>query len=157
MKFSRIKGHTTRMEGLVIHRNPASPEVLEQRRARIAQLSAASFKMPQLKHCKSVQEYRDMRENGTNGFPKPWLYEGAKTIEARARDGYKIPLRAINPTNAKRGFALHYHSGTFMTVNLRAQERLIRHDRRICNRFSQVPRCILGRHCKTHGYDDYQR
>jgi len=106
------------MEGLVIHRNQASPEVLEERRARIALLSAAFFKFPQLKECKSVQEYRDMRVNGTNGFPKPWLYEGAKTIEAPARDGYKIPLRVINPTGAKRGFALHYHSGSLMNATL---------------------------------------
>lgn len=99
------------MEGLVVHRNSAPPEILEQRRARIAELSAAFFKMPQFKSCKTAQEYRDMRLNGTNGFPKPWFYEEAKTIEAPARDGYKIPLRIINPTNARRGFALHYHSG----------------------------------------------
>lgn len=106
------------MEGLVVHRNPASPEILEQRRARIVELSAAFFKFPRLEDFKTVQEYRDIRLNGTNGFPKPWFYEGAKTIEAPARDGYKIPLRVINPTNARRGFALHYHSGLFMTTIL---------------------------------------
>ncbi|KIW16981.1 hypothetical protein PV08_04172 [Exophiala spinifera] len=113
------------MEGLLIHRNPTSPEVLEERRAKIAGLSAAFFKVPHLSQCKTAQEYRDMRKNGTNGFPKLWQFEGAKMIEASARDGHKIPLRAVNPTNARRGFALHYHSGGYVVGSAASQDAFL--------------------------------
>ncbi|KAM3419710.1 Carboxylesterase NlhH [Cercospora zeina] len=110
------------MEGLLIHRTVAPPEVLEERRARITALSAAFSKTPQLRDFTTVQEYRDARENGTHGFPKPWFSGAAKIFEAPARDGHKIPLRAINPTNGKRGFALHYHSGGYVIGSAKLQD-----------------------------------
>lgn len=145
------------MEGLIVHRKPASPEVLATRRARIAELSAAFFKVPQLDHGRSVQEIREMRVNGTHGFPKPWYYEGAKTIDAPSRGTHKVPLRIINPTNARRGFALHYHSGSFMSALWGFHRRLRRRDRWIRDQFSQLPRSLFGRHRQTPGHDGHQR
>lgn len=104
-------------DGLSISLNPCSAETLAARQALNRRLEAATNSQIQWHECDTPQAYRDMRRNGTNGFPKPVLDPGAEVLRIPSSFGaHEIPLRIIKPASTSgrgdvKGVMLHYHGG----------------------------------------------
>lgn len=101
--------------------NPASAEVLDQRRKAMLQVEELGRSQVQWYETKTVGEYRRLRAEGI-GFPKPAVCKYARTLFARARDGHPIELRIFDSAKPSKGTLLHFHAGEY------ALDRTSKHD-----------------------------
>jgi acetyl esterase len=99
------------MPPLIINTNPASPETLLNRADAMTKVEQMCKAQIQWHQCSTVAEYRKMRIEGINGYPKPLVLESAKTITIRGRDGNEIELRIITPPVPTKGVVMHFHAG----------------------------------------------
>jgi hypothetical protein len=98
------------MNTLTIRTNPASPEVLAKRAQAMKKVEDSCRSQVQWYQTETVSEYRRRRVEG-DGFPKPWLYEGARTVTILGRDGNEIQLRVIQANPSTKRVLLHFHAG----------------------------------------------
>lgn len=100
------------MDEFVIKYNETSPATLEARAAAMTKLEQVCASQVQWYEFESPAQYRKMRSEGTNGFPKPQLWEGARNIQIQTRDGHSMELRIIDPLRTKNAVLLHFHAGS---------------------------------------------
>ncbi|KAL3466974.1 carboxylesterase [Aspergillus heterothallicus] len=94
---------------------PVDPAVLKARLEFLDKYEAQLAGSLQWNQTESPAEYRRMRREGLNGFPKPVLNPKARTLSIDARDGHKIELRIIAPSSQpSKGVWLHFHAGGFV-------------------------------------------
>jgi hypothetical protein len=98
------------MNTLTIRTNPASPAVLAKRAQAMDKIEDMCRSQVQWYETDTVAEYRRQRAEG-DGFPKPWLYEGARTVTIPGRDGHELQLRVIQANPSTKGVLLHFHAG----------------------------------------------
>ena len=91
---------------------PVGPAILHDRLKFLDGYEAQLKDSLQWNQCESAEEYRRMRREGLNGFPKPVLNPRARTTSFTARDGHNIELRIISPSQQQsKGVWLHFHAG----------------------------------------------
>lgn len=100
------------MNTLTIRTTPASSEILAKRAEAMLQVEEMCKSQVQWYQTVTVAEYRRMRAEGI-GFPKPSLYEGARTVTLAGRHGHDIQLRVIQAQTTSKGVLLHFHAGAF--------------------------------------------
>lgn len=92
-------------------------QVLEKRAALCDTLEANTSKAIEVFRDVSAQEYREMRQNGTNGFNKPPEISEAENMTIKRRDGTDMELRIVKPTTgSSRGSLLHFHAGPLKPI-----------------------------------------
>jgi hypothetical protein len=106
--------------------NPASEEVMSERRKSMAKIEEICKTQVQWYQAVSVAEYRRMRAEGI-GFPRPARYEGARTVLIQSRGSHKIELRVIEAGKKLcNGVLLHFHAGKlFIKVHHALPHRFI--------------------------------
>lgn len=103
------------MNTLTVRTNPASPEVLAQRAQAMLKVEDSCRSQVQWYQTETVSEYRKLRAEG-DGFPKPWLYDGARTVTIAGRDGHEIQLHVIQAKPSTQGVLLHFHAGLHLVI-----------------------------------------
>ncbi|KAL2815735.1 carboxylesterase [Aspergillus granulosus] len=94
---------------------PVDPAILKARQEFLDKYEAQLVGSLQWNQCDSAADYRKMRREGLNGFPKPVLNPKARTVTIAARDGHRIELRIISPSQQQsKGVWLHFHAGGFV-------------------------------------------
>jgi len=103
------------MSVLEIKPNPVSDEQLKARMALVDFLEKKTDSDIQWYQCATPEDYRKMRQEGTNGFPTPYRRPGASILEMQSRDsGRTIPLNIIPPTSGpSKAIYLHFHAGMY--------------------------------------------
>ncbi|KAJ5793864.1 hypothetical protein N7457_000463 [Penicillium paradoxum] len=92
-----------------------SPELLAQRKAVNAHLEQMTGSQINWTQAPSAAEYRKWRNEGLNGFPKPFVLPEASTITIHSSHGdHSIPLRVLTPATEAKGVLLHVHGGGFV-------------------------------------------
>ncbi|KAH8798520.1 putative carboxylesterase [Xylogone sp. PMI_703] len=115
------------MAPLVIINNPASPAILQQRTVAMDRVEDTWKSQTQWYETETVAHYRRMRIEGSNGFVKPQLYDGAQTIFAHTRDGHSLGLRIISPDTSSKGVMLHFHAGGFCIGSAQSYDNYLLH------------------------------
>jgi hypothetical protein len=91
---------------------PVDPAVLKARLEFLDKFESELAGSLQWNQVESAAEYRRMRREGLNGFKKPVLNPKSRTLSIDARDGHKIELRVIAPSQGQsKGVWLHFHAG----------------------------------------------
>ncbi|PNP76437.1 hypothetical protein FNYG_10223 [Fusarium nygamai] len=104
----------------------AEVQVLEKRAALCDMLEANTSKAIEVFRDVSAPEYREMRQNGTNGFNKPPELSEAENLFIQRRDGTDMELRIIKPTTgSSRGSLLHFHAGGLVYGTARGQDNYL--------------------------------
>lgn len=99
------------MSPLIVRTVPAAAEILAERERNMRQVEVTCKSQVQWWETETVAEYRRRRLEG-DGFPKPTLYQDARTVSIQGRDGKPIELRVIQACTKPQGIILHFHAGT---------------------------------------------
>ena len=98
------------MNTLTIRTNPAPSELRAKRAEAMVKMEEMCRSQLQWYQTETVSEYRRLRAEGI-GFPKPSLFDGARTVTISGRDGHQIQLRIIQARPSTNGVLLHFHAG----------------------------------------------
>ncbi|CZR69047.1 related to lipase/esterase [Phialocephala subalpina] len=115
-------------QSLQIKISDCDQATLESRRKIIDSVEETTSKQTQWFECESAEDYRRMRREGTNRFPKPVLDANATTvIIASSHADHKISLRRILPRNNApiKGVFLHFHAGGFVIGSAASHDTLL--------------------------------
>jgi acetyl esterase/lipase len=97
---------------LIVQTDEPSADVLRQRLDLLDAVEKMHISAVQWSDCDSPAQYRQMRRDGTNGFPKPHVDPKGQTVTIKGRTGEDIELRVLRPDNEDvRGVFLHFHAG----------------------------------------------
>ncbi|KIW12768.1 hypothetical protein PV08_07955 [Exophiala spinifera] len=112
--------------GLTIELSPCSEDGLAARKAFNQRLEAMTNSQIQWHQCRSPQEYRDKRREGTDGFQKPFVLDTAEVISIPSTHaGHQIQLRLIKPAGEIQGVILHYHGGGLVYGSADGQDKYL--------------------------------
>ncbi|KAH8804871.1 carboxylesterase [Xylogone sp. PMI_703] len=105
-----------------------SAESLRQRKVAVDDIEIFHLSQVQWYECTTAAEYRHMRLEGSDGFPKPYQDPDAVMITINSKDTHPIALRVFKPKkNGKSsGVLIHFHAGGFVIGSARSYDTLLR-------------------------------